>query len=599
MKTCKKALLWLLCAAMLSGLWSCQKADAPVQQLEMSGAAEPLTEPEELTTIEVTEAELPEPETTTAEVAEPETTVPETTEPETTAPETTVPETTEPETTEPETTEPETTVPETTAPPVTTAPPETTAPLPPAEVEAISVGFTELTMKVGETYQMALQVLPANAADKKVSITNSNNKVITVSGTTIEAIGWGSATLTISSANGVSTVCTVSVIDTSIPKYEAHVSSDDQNLTLKKTSAAKINGQNAVGAGVLILAGTTEEGSVVTITGSKISTMTVEPQGTRFFFSIKLSKDKTDTLYISAKKDGQRTSDLTKVEVEYARGSGDVVVGRMSQLHYPVTQYDYCGSNLFSQDELNALKSNVTKRLNRVRNKSGKDTVMIYVVAPNAATVYPETVPEKWEKAKQSDDSRLLQFARLIDEIGDSGIRMVNLPAYMIENKTAGKLYYQTDTHWNPLGAFFGYYQLMKVIEEAYPQCAPHELSDFTIYQQAYAGDLLNFAGLSGCGAEMSTQVKKNFQSVVKSGEQMTGDVPTSIVEDDTLPVAVVMRDSFGSAIYPFMTEHFSKMVFTPFNCGFNAALSYVESEQPDYVIQVLVERDLQGKVMG
>ena len=197
---------------------------------------------------------------------------------------------------------------------------------------------------------------------------------------------------------------------------------------------------------------------------------------------------------------------------------------------------------------------------------------------------------------KVSDNSRLLQLAEIIEAREDDDVIMINLPEYLKSKRDVGKLYYQTDTHWNTLGAYFGYYQLMSAIAETYPNCKPHELSDFTITTNTTrVGDLLNFSQIGSSAAETNTECHKNFKTATSRMDTLSQNGGTTTVNDDTLPSAVIMRDSFGSAIYSFMAEHFSTMTFTPYNGGLTNALNYVKDVQPDYFIQILVERNIGG----
>lgn len=311
---------------------------------------------------------------------------------------------------------------------------------------------------------------------------------------------------------------------------------------------------------------------------------------------VELGRDESDTLHISARVDGKRTSAITKIGVKYERANKDVFAGKNSQLHYPATLPDYYGNNLWGAGEKRQVERMIDSRLKRVREASGKDTVLIYLIAPNALTIYPESALDEWAEKKVSDNSRLLQLAEIIEAREDDDVIMINLPEYLKSKRDVGKLYYQTDTHWNTLGAYFGYYQLMSAIAETYPNCKPHELSDFTITTNTTrVGDLLNFSQIGSSAAETNTECHKNFKTATSRMDTLSQNGGTTKVNDDTLPSAVIMRDSFGSAIYSFMAEHFSTMTFTPYNGGLTNALNYVKDVQPDYFIQILVERNIGG----
>ena len=61
-------------------------------------------------------------------------------------------------------------------------------------------------------------------------------------------------------------------------------------------------------------------------------------------------------------------------------------------------------------------------------------------------------------------------------------------------------------------------------------------------------------------------------------------------IDDPSLPRAVIFRDSFTSALVPFLSEHFSRAVYLWQN-DFDADV--VTREHPDVVIQEIVGRHL------
>ena len=63
-----------------------------------------------------------------------------------------------------------------------------------------------------------------------------------------------------------------------------------------------------------------------------------------------------------------------------------------------------------------------------------------------------------------------------------------------------------------------------------------------------------------------------------------------SVVDDARLPKAVLYRDSFGSALVPFLAEHFERMVTL---WEYDVVPEAIREERPDVVIQQWVDRRL------
>lgn len=350
------------------------------------------------------------------------------------------------------------------------------------------------------------------------------------------------------------------------------------------------------GRDVACIMGTVEAGSLITVAGENFETYTETAQNERFFIDVKIPKNGSETVRLSAKAEGKEESAISEVVLEYDEGAENrtVFTGRMSQLHYPYTLEDYYGSNLFSEKELLRISKVIDNRLKSVRKASGKNTKLVYLIAPNSLTIYPETATDEMISKKVSDDSRLRQFVALINTRDDGNVLIIDLADTMKAGKESGKLYYQTDTHWNTLGAYFGYYGLMSAINRdcGIKGTAPYELDLFNITQSnRSSGDLCNFLGIdNSIVSEYVTHCSPAFPlTAVRDTDFIGSEVMRT--GDSTLPEAVVMRDSFGAALIGFVSEHFSEITFMPPGTGVNTDV--LKAVSPDYFIQVLVERNL------
>ena len=74
------------------------------------------------------------------------------------------------------------------------------------------------------------------------------------------------------------------------------------------------------------------------------------------------------------------------------------------------------------------------------------------VIAPNKNSIYPEYMPG-WVKLV-SKQTRLDQLSGLLAD--EPGLEYVDGRLLLRPQKNTGPLYYRTDTHWTPLGAFYG-----------------------------------------------------------------------------------------------------------------------------------------------
>jgi succinate dehydrogenase flavin-adding protein (antitoxin of CptAB toxin-antitoxin module) len=353
--------------------------------------------------------------------------------------------------------------------------------------------------------------------------------------------------------------------------------------------------------------GTVEAGSLITVSGSTFETFTAYPQHERFFIPITLKKGQKDTVTLTASVEGKSISSALEVPVAYSEGAGHLTVfaGKDSQLHYPDTLADYYCTNLFTDNQLAKMESRLMKKLDKIRGAAGKETKLLFLIPPDAITAYPETATDEMTEKKTSDYSRLMQIEDYFAD--NSDIIIINLTDTIHENKDKGKLYYQTDTHWNTLGSYFGYYKMMQVIAEEFPAAAPRELSEYNVYQQYEAGgDLVNFLGVSpGTVSEYKIFCVPNFTNRATITNYFTGsssytysDQIKCVVDNKDLPNAIMICDSFGSALLDFITDAFGLFVRQSM-WEYKTDLNLIDEIQPDYYIQVMVERNMANLVVG
>ncbi len=80
-------------------------------------------------------------------------------------------------------------------------------------VTSVSIDYTDVTLKIGDTFRLTAEVLPIKATDKSVTWISSNTSVVTVDENgMLKAVGSGSAAVLVqSNDSGVTAMCNVSV----------------------------------------------------------------------------------------------------------------------------------------------------------------------------------------------------------------------------------------------------------------------------------------------------------------------------------------------------------------------------------------------------
>ncbi len=350
--------------------------------------------------------------------------------------------------------------------------------------------------------------------------------------------------------------------------------------------------------GTTVIFGKAEDGAVIEAKAGNKSSSTVCYDGL-FIISV---ENGTRSISITAEKEGKSISAPVSVTPSNVLAQSDtVIIGTDSRLYYTETIRDFTKQNTFADKQLTYLQRQFNIQLNEIRKFTGKNTEMIILCAPNPATIYgSEGLPEDiTSRVSKKNKSRLELFTESISEI--DGITAIDISDVMLENKDIGKLYYQTDTHWTELGAYFGYRAIMEKVAEKHPLAAPYSLNDFKIrYNEDIGGDLAGFL-------DIDNRIRENVPHLVLRGESKINeqyDKPDTIsrpegvedirftVSNDELPTAYLIRDSYAMQLIPQIGEHFSELYIEEM---WNYEIDYnvLRELKPDYVIYVIAERNI------
>ena len=347
--------------------------------------------------------------------------------------------------------------------------------------------------------------------------------------------------------------------------------------------------------GCVIVAGQCEVDCSVTVLSGKDS-VTVRPENGLFIAELKAEKGERLRFY--AESDNRERSETSYFAAPSTRtADNSVYAGGGSMLCYGATFDDYTGANLLRSDRLSAVRERFVKTVEKIRSASGKDTRVIFLAAPDPLSVYPEKAPASVLE-KRSDVTRLDQFKAALSDA--DGFVFLDVRAAMRENTDIEKLYYQTDTHWTEAGAYFGYRAIIEAVNASFPDVTPHSFNAFTLtYVDAEPGDLSGFAGLRGIRERVCLLKPKFRQRAVGLPEKpetidrsVYGGELLSACNDDSLPTAVMIRDSYSANLFPLISEHFS-LLYAQRMWAYEPDYKKISEYSPDFVIYVICERNL------
>lgn len=385
-----------------------------------------------------------------------------------------------------------------------------------------------------------------------------------------------------------------------IHEYELYSMISDYNLNLtynagmnleidpSVTASPILISQTQTGPTRVVVAGQTEAGAFITVSGEGIKTVGEYAVGSLFFIEVDIGERETATLSITARLEDKLESKVqtlrVRVEPEYKKKSA--AVGGNSQL-YP---NDYTGYILLGEKQLEDVRAALEQKISRIANLGGTDTEYIYVIVPDKLAVYPENLPDSLRETAAMVRTYREMAASLR---AGAGMSVIDLTEEMLSHKVLGQLYYQTGELWTDLGAYVGYHTLMSKIAQKHPGLKLLGLNDFDgRMTEDIGGELVSGLGFDGAViSESYLTLLPDYGSRVSFEQSGGGDLDTkrsfiSYNDDGSLPVAIVTRDAYGTGMLISMAQNFSKMIVMAED-EHTIPDELIESMSPDYIITI------------
>ena len=261
---------------------------------------------------------------------------------------------------------------------------------------------------------------------------------------------------------------------------------------------------------------------------------------------------------------------------------------------------DFCKINLLDEATLSRIENNVRETVEWCAEHGIK---VLYFIAPNKHSVYSEYYPfDRPEGITRAD--------QIVAAISAGGADCFFPRDLLLEKKDSApfRLYFKTDTHWNPLSAYYAYEVLRGKIETLFPEAQFPQITYRTeIKEGAYRGDLIPMLNKPGMEENEYIQVTPDgaefedfYKYIMPEGCNVS---PISLIitmpqlgsvhtynKDSALPRALIFRDSFFNALGPFVSPLFSEVeyVWKDFT---DADKERILEYKPDIVIFEHVER--------
>jgi hypothetical protein len=346
----------------------------------------------------------------------------------------------------------------------------------------------------------------------------------------------------------------------------------------------------------VVIIGKGTDNSIITASGGKNDVSTNVVDGT-FMIEVKLLMNQQNTVTIKSKNANGQESNPVIVNVTPDQNAAikPIVVGKNNFMYLSDDVADVTGTNLFTTAQLEQIK-NKLENYQTYMNEKVPNSKLILFAAPDKMSVYPEYKPDYITKNNQTRMNQLMNYLK-----HNSSIIVVDATSTLINNKNQELLYYRTDSHWNELGAFYGYSALINEVKKYSPNVKPLRLMDFKISRvRQKGGDLTTYINNTNSFIkEDEVRLIPNFtkQSNLVRQKPMSwlgflNNEFTTTINNSTFPKGVIIRDSYTTNMMPYLSENFQQLTYeAEWSYGLNK--QYVDDKKPDFVIIELVERNL------
>lgn len=213
------------------------------------------------------------------------------------------------------------------------------------------------------------------------------------------------------------------------------------------------------------------------------------------------------------------------------------------------------------------------------------------MICPNKNLIYEEKMPDYIiRKSKINATDKFIEYMEK-----NTDIKIVYPKKELLKYKDKYQLYYKYDTHWNEIGAYIGYNELMK------------EMNIETISLDHLK--LLTNGNMSGDIAAMINSTKIYSDDIIYVLEEYTNNNYKVVkeIEDyydffycesdaNNTNNILMIRDSFTTAMFDYIASSFRKSSFIHMA---KFKYNYILDKNPNIVVYQTVEMGLGGSLFG
>lgn len=270
----------------------------------------------------------------------------------------------------------------------------------------------------------------------------------------------------------------------------------------------------------------------------------------------------------------------------------NVLVGEDGWLYYTGDKsiQDYQKTSPINKNSMKRLTSILEQFDEKVQQYGGE---LLVVIPPDKSTVYPQYMPDEVPVIGQV--SSLDRFLEHIQN--NSNIQILDLRPALTNASEIAPSYYTTDTHWNCIGAYYAYNDIISKLKMSNLELDAYSLSDFELDDsQSSVMDMPSMLALNLKEEknDVSPKFKTDFSVITGHNDLVDGKSPRVVVnQGKKAPSLMVFHDSFYEVcLNKFIEPTFGRTVSIPYRVSeMTDYLNIIDAEKPDILIVEFAER--------
>lgn len=220
------------------------------------------------------------------------------------------------------------------------------------------------------------------------------------------------------------------------------------------------------------------------------------------------------------------------------------------------------------------------------------DMKFLLVILPSKTGIYPDYLPSAYTRTGAPRWRE--QFVSYLHK--HTSVPVLDAGPSILRSRESDRVFMKSDTHWNDLGAYQTYLDIVAALASWFPEMDPTPISSYDILEREEdGGDLARLMHLDDVILEQQFRLVPRF--ALRSPNQPESDHPRARVfggtDDEDQPTAYVYRDSFTANLIPLLSERFRDVVYEWGQGG--AKMKGIEERKPDIVLQIVGDRILKA----